>query len=84
MTKNIRQSVTFSAEHLPAIEYLCDKLGKSRSALVSDIIDEALPQLYETVRQFEKTVQKGDKVSPKELVLAQSLRVMANMLENEE
>ena len=79
-----RQSISFSADHLPAMDYLCEKLGKSRSALVSDILDDALPTLYETVKQFEKTVKKGDKVSPKELALAQSLRMMAKMIESED
>lgn len=81
MSKTIRQSVTIAAEHGPAIEYLCEKLGKSKSAIISDIVNEALPELYQTVKSFEETVQKGDNVPVKEQMIIKNLKSMIKLLE---
>ena len=84
MAKSMRTTITFSAEHDSALNYLSEKLGKSRSAIISDIMDESIPQLFYMVKKAEDTIQKGDTVEAEKIALINSFQSMINFLEKNE
>jgi predicted DNA-binding protein len=80
--KYFRQSVQIPIEHKPAIEYLCEKTGLSRSALIAQIIDESIPEMYGMFISAERKLSDDGILNPKEHAMIHALKAVTEFLEN--
>ena len=81
MTKLFRLTTNISPEHEPTLDYLSEKLGMSKSAIVGQILDESLPELYYMVKNAEEKKQTGDELTPREKALVHALKAVTKFLE---
>ena len=81
MTKSIRLTTNISPDHGPTLEYLSEKLGMSKSAIVGQILDESLPELYYMVKNAEEKKQTSDDLTPREMALVKALKTVTKYLE---
>lgn len=79
--KTYRLTVNLSEEHRPSLEYLSQKLCSSQSAIVGQIIDESLPELFYMVKSAEEKIQTGDDLNPREMALVHALKTVTKFLE---
>ena len=77
-TKSFRQSVTLPSDIKDDLIYVSEKLGKTRSVVISEIVVESLPELANLLRTADAASD-----APNETALAFALKRMADFLEND-